>query len=81
MRVECKNPDCQEVFTKKRNERYCSEECINEVANKIRKEKVVISKEIGNCTYCFKPKDNLRYALCLNCRLKKRMRYQSAKRD
>jgi len=32
------------------------------------KEMRALSRELGNCTHCHKPKDNPKYAFCSKCR-------------
>ena len=67
----CKN--CDQVFyTKFSHKKYCSVECRKKITaynNKERaKEMIIIAKEIGNCSRCWKVKDDPRYLMCLKCR-------------
>ena len=67
----CKN--CNNIFyTDSANRCYCDEKCRKErkksMASERSKEMVEISKEIGNCTRCHKPKENIKYLLCVKCR-------------
>jgi len=78
----CKN--CKEVFyTKTANSRYCCEKCRKEgkksIALERAKELREISKEIGNCTVCHKPKENPKYSLCFECRERYRKLYHKNK--
>lgn len=48
----------------------------------VHKELVVLSRELNNCTYCFKPKDDFKFKQCIYCRLKRRnyeRRYKNRK--
>jgi len=67
----CKN--CKEVFyTKSARRGFCGEKCRKEskksMALERAKELREISKEIGNCTNCHKPKESMKYSLCSKCR-------------
>jgi len=74
----CSN--CDEGFlTHIRNKKCCSDKCIKE--KKLRnqrqrfKEMREIAIELGNCSSCFKEKDNPKYKRCFKCRKKFRDYY------
>ena len=67
----CKN--CGEVFfTGHSNKKYCNKKCRKKAEKEISLERMKeyreISREIGNCTCCFKPKNDPRYKHCFKCR-------------
>lgn len=67
----CKN--CKEIFfTRFSRKKYCSKKCKKEVGNEISLERAKelreISIEIGNCTFCYKPKEDPKYRHCFKCR-------------
>ncbi len=78
----CKN--CKDVFyTEFANRGFCGKECRKEANNSMNLEKAKelreISKEIGNCTGCHKPKESMKYYLCSKCREYHRERYHKNK--
>ncbi len=54
---------------------YCSKECrkkgnkIN--VNRYQREMRAVAKDMGNCTICFKPKEDPKDFFCVQCRKKK----------
>jgi hypothetical protein len=71
--------ECGKPFDR-RNRKSCSEECAKLRRNKLSRIKTkqmkAIAKEIGNCTYCYKERDNPKYNLCSKCRMNNRI-YQT----
>ena len=66
-----KDPKHQErvkKWSKTYREKY--PEKIKEYFSRYDKEMRKLSAEIGNCTYCYKPKEKDKYKMCLICRMK-----------
>ncbi len=68
-------PICEEEFpTLKTDKIYCSKECYKErkkrLSNTYRMEMRGIARELGNCTVCFKKKEDSEYLICAKCRKK-----------
>lgn len=47
--------------------------------SKYRREMREVAKELGNCSICFKPKDNPKYSCCLKCRMYQKEYYHKNK--
>ena len=63
---------CGEAF-KSRNIRQiycknCTKERKRDRSRRYTHEMREVARDIGNCTQCFKPKDDPRYAMCKKCR-------------
>ena len=57
-----------------------NKEKLKEFYSADKKELRELSKELGNCTKCFKPKNNPKYKYCLKCRILSRENHRKYRR-
>ena len=79
-------PICNEGFkARTKNQIFCSDECRkkgrHKQQNEYWKEMWEVAIDIGNCSHCFKERDDLRYKMCSKCRKNTRDRYVKLKME